>query len=144
MLINCAGMCVNELLWMLSWGWHQLVLGIIFSWLLYVFVGKMRMIPALVLVLGAYGFAVFVYFSFVVGVVINYFQWQFVEQGVPYVYGTVYASLLLGAIYTFLQSIFFAIISYCRPFAVFMFFAFSCVANSIAALLASCFIKITF
>jgi len=63
MLINCIGFCINELLWMLSWGWYQLAFGLVSLWFLYVFVGRIRMIPAMVLACGAYGFSIFVYFS---------------------------------------------------------------------------------
>jgi len=102
------------------------------------------MVPALVLALGAYAFSIFVYFSCVAGLFINYFQLKFVAGGMPHVYSPLHASLLLGIIYSALQLCFYCIINYWRKFSVLYFFVLSLVCNTLAALLASCFIKITF
>lgn len=144
MVIQCANFCVDELLWMLAWGWYQLALGILFTWLAYMFFGKIRMLSAFVLALGAYGFSVFFYFSFVAGLFIHYFQLNFVAGGMPHVYSPLYASLLLGIIYSFLQLFFYCIINYWRKLSVMYFFVLSLICNTLAALLASSFIKITF
>ena len=144
MIAYCVSFCVDELLWMLSWGWYQLALGICFMWLLYVFIGRMKMIPALVLTLGAYAFAMVVYFSFVAGFFVNYLQWQFVAGGTPRVFGPLYASLFLGLIYSVLQLLFYFIISYWRNIFVARLFVFSLLSNIAAALVASCFIKVVF
>jgi hypothetical protein len=144
MMVGCVNFCIDELLWMLSWGWYQLALGICFMWFLYIFIGRMKIIPALILTLGAYAFAIVVYFSFVAGLFVNYLQWRFVAGGVPHVFGPLYASLFLGLIYSVLQLLFYCIISYWRNVFVARLFVFSLLSNIAAALVASCFIKVIF
>ena len=144
MVQKCITFCVDEFLWMLSWGWYQLLFGICFMWFLSVFIGRMKTIPALVLTLGSYAFAMFIYFTFVAGLFVHYFQWQFVAGGMPRVFSPLYASLFLGLIYSFLQLIFYCILSYWRKVFIMRLFVFSLLSNSAAALTASCFIKIVF
>ena len=144
MIVNCLNFCIDELLWMLAWGWYQLAFGILFTWLAYVFFGKIKMLPAFILVLGAYGFSIVIYFSCVAGLFVNYFQMSFVAGGMPHVYGPLQASLMLGMIYSILQLFFYCIINYWRKLSVVYFFLLSLVCNTLAALLAASFIKITF
>jgi hypothetical protein len=144
MMIHCVNFCVDELLWMLAWGWYQLAVGIVLTWLAYMFLGKIRMLPAFILALGAYGFSIFVYFACVAGLFVHYFQLSFVAGKMPHVYSPLYASLLLGVIYSALQLFFYCIINYWRTFSVMYFFVLSLVCNTVAALIASSFIKITF
>lgn len=144
MVIKCVNFCIDELLWMLAWGWYQLALGILLTWLAYVFCGKIRALPAFILALGAYGFSVFFYFSFVAGLFVHYFQLSFVAGSMPHVYSPLYASLLLGIIYSVLQLFFYCIINYWRKLSVMYFFVLSLLCNICAALLASSFINIVF
>lgn len=144
MVIKCVNFCIDELLWMLAWGWYQLALGILLTWLAYIFCGKIRMLPAFILALGAYGFSIFFYFSFVAGLFIHYFQLSFVGGDMPHVYSPLQASLILGIIYSVLQLFFYSIINCWRTFPVMYFFLLSLICNICAALLASSFIKITF
>ena len=144
MVTQCVNFCVDELLWMLTWGWYQLAFGVFFIWLIFMFIGRLKMIPALALALGSYAFSIVVYFSCVGGLFVHYFQLQFVPGEIPQVYGALHASLLLGLIYSFLQFFFYCIIRYWHRLPVISFFIASLIGNTFAALLASLFIKITF
>src|SRR5579871_2177972 len=141
MIIDCVGFCVDELLWMLSWGWYQLFFGICFFWSFCTFVMRMKMGPALVLTLGSYAFAMFVYFACVAGLFITYFQWQFIAGNVPNVYTPLSAALFLGVIYSTLQLLFFWLITHWCQRSVMQLFIYSVVSNGLGALLASYFIK---
>lgn len=142
MIMRTVSFLVDELLWMLTWGWYQLSLGLIFSWLLFVCFGRMRAIPAAVLVIGSYAFAIFVYFAFVAGLFVHFFQWKFIAGETPKVFSPLDAALILGGIYSTLQFVFYSIISYWRPLPVARFFVLSLISNLAAAFFASFFIKI--
>ena len=144
MKIDCVTFCVDELLWMLSWGWYQLAFGIFFLWFLCTFIMRMKMISALALTLGSYAFAMFCYIAFVAGVFIHYLQWKFVAGQAPHVFSPLYASLFLGLIYSVLQLIFYYALCYWRNIMVLRLFVLSLLSNSMAALVASCFIKVVF
>lgn len=144
MMTECVSFCVDQLLWMLAWGWYQLVFGVLLSWMAYIFLGRIKMMPAMILALGSYAFAMFVYFAFVAGLFVHYFQWKFAVDSMPRVYSPLYASLILSVIYSILQLFFYCIINYWRKMSLFFFFVISLVCNIVAALLASSFIKITF
>ena len=144
MVMRCVTFFVDELLWMMTWGCYQLTLGLIFSWFLFILMGRMRMLPALFLAVGSYAFAVGTYFAFVSVLLINFFQWKFVGGGMPNVYSPLDASLLLGGILSVLQCLFYMIINYWRPFFVTHFFILSLISNLAAAACASFFIKLTF
>jgi len=144
MVQKCITFCVDEFLWMLSWGWYQLLFGICFMWFLSVFIGRMKTIQALLLTLAAYAFAILIYFVFVAGFLINYFQWQFVAGEMPLVFSPLYASLFLGLIYSVLQLLFYWIFSYWRSIPIIQLFIFSLLSNIGAAIAASCLIKVVF
>ena len=144
MMTECISFCVDQLLWMLAWGWYQLVFGVLLSWIAYMFLGRIKMMSALILALSSYAFAMFVYFAFVAGICVHYFQWKFAVGSAPRVYSPLYASLILSVIYSILQLFFYCIINYWRKMSLFFFFVISLVCNIIAALLASSFIKISF
>src|SRR4030095_2331918 len=144
MIIQCVTFFVDELLWMMTWGSYQLGFSIIFSWFLFILMGRMRLLQALILTVGSYAFAIVFYFGFVSSLFINFFQWKFIVGGVLNVSSVLDASLYLGGILSILQCLFYVIINYWRPFFVFYFFMLSLVANLTAALCASFFIRITF
>lgn len=144
MMTECISFCVDELLWMLAWGWYQLAFGVLLSWLAYIFLGHIKMMPAMILALSSYAFAMFVYFAFVSGLFVHHFQWKFMAGNAPRIYSPLYASLILSMIYSVLQLFFYCIINYWRKMSLFFFFVISLVCNVLAALLASSFIKITF
>jgi hypothetical protein len=144
MIMRAVTFFVDELLWMMTWGCYQLTLGLIFSWFLFMLMGRMRMLPALFLTVGSYAFAIVTYFAFVSILLINFFQWKFVGGGMPNVYSPLDASLILGGILSVLQCLFYMIINYWRPFFVTHFFILSLVSNLLAAGCASFFIKLTF
>jgi hypothetical protein len=135
---------VDELLWMMTWGSYQLTLGLIFTWFLFMLMGRLRMLPALFLTVGSYAFAIVVYFAFVSILLINFFEWKFVGGNMPDVYNALDASLILGGILSVLQCLFYLIINIWRPFPVVHFFILSLISNLLAAGAASFFIKITF
>ena len=143
MLMRCVTFFVDELLWMITWGWYQLTFGLIISWFMFILMGRMRMLPALFLTVGSYAFAVVTYFGFVSVLLINFFQWKFVGGGTPNVYNALDASLILGGILSVLQLVFYMIINYWRPFFVTHFFTLSLISNVLAAFCASFFIKLT-
>jgi hypothetical protein len=144
MLMRMVTFFVDELLWMMTWGSYQLTLGLIFSWFFFMLMGRLRMLPALFLIVGSYAFAIVVYFAFVSILLINFFQWKFVGGGTPDVYNALDASLILGGILSVLQCLFYLIINIWRPFPVVHFFILSLISNLLAAGCASFFIKITF
>ena len=135
---------VDELLWMIAWGSYQLTLGIIFTWFLFILMGRMRLFSALLLTLGSYAFAILTYFVFVSSLLINFFQWKFIGGGVPDVFNPLDASLFLGGILSVLQLFFYMIINYWRPFPVVHFFVLSLISNLVAAGCGSFFIRVTF
>lgn len=142
MITGLVNFFVDELLWMLTWGWYQLSLSFIFSWMLFVFIGRIRTMPAIFLVTGSYAFAIFTYFIFVAGLFIYFFQWRFVGGELPNVLNPLDASLFLGGIYAVLQSVFFLIINRWHRLSVSKFFILSLISNLSAAFFASFFIKI--
>lgn len=139
--MRCVTFFVDELLWMIAWGWYQLAFGVVISWFMFMLMGRMRFFPALFLTIGSYAFAIVVYFVFVSCLLINFFQWKFIGGGVPNVYSPLEASLILGGILALLQLLFYTIINYWRSFFIFHFFMLSLVSNLVAAYCASFFIK---
>ncbi len=142
--MRCVTFFVDELLWMMTWGWYQIALGIVFTWFMFILMGRMRLMSALILTLGSYAFAVVTYFGFVSCLLINFFQWKFIGGSTPDVYNSLDASLLLGGILSVMQALFYCIINYWRPFFITHFFILSLISNLLAALCASFFIKLTF
>jgi hypothetical protein len=135
---------VDELLWMMTWGSYQLTLGLIFTWFLFMLMGRLRMLPALFLTVGSYAFAIVVYFAFVSILLINFFEWKFIGGSTPNVYNALDAALILGGILSVLQWLFYMIISIWRSFPVVHFFILSLISNLLAAGCASFFIRVTF
>jgi len=144
MLMRCVTFFVDELLWLVAWGSYQLTLGVVFTWFLFILMGRMRLFSALLLTLGSYAFAILTYFGVVSVLVINFFQWKFIGGGVPNVYNPLDASLFLGGILSVLQLLFYMIINYWRPFHVVHFFVLSLISNLVAAGFGSFFIRVTF
>lgn len=139
--MRCVSFFVDELLWMMAWGWYQLSFGLVISWFMFMLIGRIRFFPALLLTIGSYAFAIVTYFVFVSCLLINFFQWKFVGGDMPNVYSPLEASLILGGILSVLQLFFYLIINCWRPFFVFHFFILSLVSNLVAAYCASFFIK---
>ncbi len=144
MITECVTFFVDELLWMMAWGWYQLTLGLIFTWFMFILMARMRLLSALFLTIGSYAFAIITYFIFVSCLLINFFHWKFIGGGVPNVYNPLDASLILGGILSLLQGLFYCIINYWRPFFVAHFFILSLASNLLAALCASFFIRLSF
>ena len=144
MIMRCVTFFVDELLWMMTWGSYQLTLGIIFTWFMFILMGRLRLFPALLLTFGSYAFAVLTYFVSVSCLLIQFFQWKFIGGGVPNVYNPLDASLILGGILSVLQLLFYLIINYWRPFPVVHFFVLSLISNLAAAGCASFLIRVTF
>ena len=144
MLMRCVTFFVDELLWMIAWGSYQLSLGIVFTWFMFVLMGRMRLFSALLLTIGSYAFSVLTYFLFVSFLLINFFQWKFIGGGVPDVYNPLDASLFLGGILSVLQLFFYMMINYWRPLPVVHFFVLSLISNLVAAGCASFLIRVTF
>jgi len=110
MLTRTISILIDELLWILTWGWWQLVMSIILSWKLFVFIGRMKTVRALLLITASYSFALITYFLVVAGLFITYFKWRFIPGNAPSVLNPATASCMLGIIYSLLQTIFFCII----------------------------------
>ncbi|HSC25568.1 MAG TPA: hypothetical protein VLB80_05140 [Candidatus Babeliales bacterium] len=144
MIIRCSNFFVDEFLWMLTWGWYQLTLGLIFTWFIFILMGRMRLLSAFVLTISSYAFAITAYFGLVFCFIINFFQWEFVSGGIPNVYSPFYASLIFAVILSVMQYFFYCIIGYWKIFFASQFFILSLVSNILAALCSSYFIKLTF
>ena len=141
MITHIIDFLVNELLWSLTWGKFQISLSFIVSWMLFVFIGKLRTLPAIILTVTSYLFAILVYTAFVAVLFVNFFKWRYVEGG-GYVVTPLYASVSLGVIYALLQGLFYLIVSYRYRFSVIQFFSLSLVSNILSALIASYFIHL--
>ena len=144
MLMHGVTFFVDELLWLMTWGWYQLALGVVFTWFMFVLMGRMKLLSALLLTIGSYAFAIFVYFIFVTCILINFFQWKFLAGGQPNVYGAFNASLILACILSVFQCLFYYLINYRRRFYVIYFFILSLISNILAAVCSSFFIKLSF
>ncbi|HMK32375.1 MAG TPA: hypothetical protein VK431_01995, partial [Nitrosopumilaceae archaeon] len=72
MMMRCVTFLVDELLWMMTWGWYQIALGIVFSWFIFILMGRMRLLQALLLVISSYAFAIGTFFVFVSSLMINF------------------------------------------------------------------------
>lgn len=142
--MRCVTFFIDELLWMITWGWYQIALGLIITWFMFILMGRMRLFPALFLTIGSYACAIVTYFGFVSCLLINFFQWKFIGGGLPNVYNALDASLMLGGILSLLQGLFYCIINNFRPFFITHFFVLSLISNLLAALCASFFIKLSF
>jgi hypothetical protein len=142
--MRCVTFFVDELLWMMTWGSYQLAFCLVFSWFIFIVMGRMNLLQALLLTLGSYAFSIVLYFGFVSCLLINVFNWKFIGGGVPSVSNPLDASLMLGGILSVCQGLFYCIINYWRPFFVSYFFVLSLASNLLAALCASFFIKLSF
>ncbi len=142
LLRSAINFILDMWLWNMTWGWYQVSLALIFMWIFIVFMGRMKSGPALLLILGSYVAAFAVYSLFVIGVLIYWLQWEWVVDSITaYVpVNVLVASFYLGAIYTFLQSLFFVMLKekYCIVFP--MIFIVIAVSNGLGALLATYFI----
>ncbi len=134
---------LDEWLWNMTWGWHQIVLSLIFMWMLLVFIGWMRSIPALLLTITSYLFAYLVFSGFVVGTVIYFFEWKYITQATEYVpLNVMSASIWLGVIYSMLQGSFFFIVNKWYRLALVRVLLITVMSNIGAALLAAFFINV--
>ncbi len=129
-------------LWNMTWGWNQLSLAFVFMWILVVFIGRLKSVPALILTISSYCFA-FVSFSIVViGVVIYFFQWEYVAKTTDFTpINVLHASISLAVVYTILQSIFYFAINRWYNIAHPWVFIVIITSNAIAAALAIFFIQ---
>jgi len=143
MLANYIHFFINELLWMLGWGWYQLLCSVLFLWIAYIFIARIRTFNALLFAIASTVFAGIIYFCLVAGIFVYFFQWRFMNPRVD-VYTPLYASLFLGFIFSVLQLLFYIFINALRRIPIFLLFFISIISNSAAALFASCFIKIVF
>ena len=143
MMMKIADFCVNELLWLVAWGSYQLSFGLIFTWLLFILMGRLRALQALCLTVGSYAFAIVTFFGIVSCLFINYFQWKYIGGTRPNVLNPLDTSLFLGGILSLLQAVFYLSINYWRPFFVLHFFILSLISNIAAAVCASYFIRLT-
>lgn len=141
MITRIIDFLINELLWSLTWGKFQVSLSFILSWMLFVFIGKLRTLPAIVVTITSYLFAILTYTAFVAMLFVNFFKWRYIEGG-SYVASPVHASLSLGIIYSVLQGLFYLIISKRYRFSALLFFFLSLVSNIVSALIASYFIQL--
>jgi hypothetical protein len=144
MMNYCVKVCIDQLLWILSWGWYQLLFGTLFSFISYLFLGRLKIVHAFLLSLAAYGFSLGIYLLVVAGVMITYCKVNYISEPEMCVYSPLCASLLLGLIYSFLQLLLFALINHWRKFRVVYFFGLSLLCNILAAFAASSCIKINF
>lgn len=110
MMTRIVGILIDELLWILTWGWWQLCASISFTWMVFVFAGRIKSIRALLLTIASYSFALITYCLIVASLFISYFKWKFIPGNATSVLNPSTAACLLGIIYTFLQMIFFYII----------------------------------
>lgn len=144
MITRIISILIDELLWILTWGWWQLAMSIISTWVLFVFIGRVKTIRALLLTTASYSFAIIIYFLFVIGLFITYFQWQFVPGNAPSVLNPPTASCILGIIYSLLQTLFFCIIQKgWGHISIFRFALLSFMSNMTSAFISSLFISFT-
>ena len=144
MMMRLATFFVDELLWMMTWGSYQIAFGLIFTWFLFILMGRMRLLRAFILTIGSYACALMTYFALVSCFFIYCFQWEFIAGRAPDVFNVLYASVYLGIILSVMQLPFFLIMSYWRRLSVPYFFIISLLSNLAAALCASMILRIKF
>jgi hypothetical protein len=144
MFIHCINFLIDELLWMLAWGWCQLGFSIFLTLFSFIFFTPLKIHLAILLTLISYAFAVGAYFILVAGLFIYYFKISFIAGDTPNVYNPLCASLFLALIYSILQLFFYYSVGLWYKRSFLYFFLLSCICNMIAALLGSLCIKITF
>ena len=135
---------VNELLWILSWGWHQLIFGIIFTFFLLMFVSGMRFLRTLFLVVSSYTFAIGIYLFFVAWFCVDSTENNLLFSQISSVYTPLQASIALAFIYSILQGLFYFLVNYTLFKMRFIrFFIMTFLGNILAAFFSSFFIKLT-
>lgn len=127
-------------IWNLTWGWNQVILSLVIMWMLAVFVGRYKSVPALLMTVSSYFFSFILFSAFVIFVVIYLFKWKYVSQTSGYVPINVWAATFsLAAIYSFFQSIFYLLICRWTHMKESWLFIITIIANCIGAIFASIF-----
>lgn len=140
-ITHIVSLLIDEMLWILTWGWYQLILSILITWILFVCVGRIKTLKALVITTTSYVCAITVYFLIVAGLFIAYFQWKFVPGNSPSVLNAPAASFTLGLIYSVLQTIFFYSIDKWNRFSYARLSLLALVSNMTAAFISSLFVS---
>src|SRR5439155_14702800 len=89
-------------------GWYQISLGLLFTWILLIYLGHMRSLPALILTITSYWSAFVVYTLFIVLVSTYMVQGNYVTERA--MSSTVIAGILAFT-FTLLQGLFFQLIN---------------------------------
>lgn len=144
-MLNVIGdFLFDKWLWSVTWGWNQIILGLILMWMSLVFFGRKRSVAALILTISAFLFAFVVYSVLIVGIFIYLFEWKFVALTEEYVVLNVLsASVCLGMIYSSLQGIFFFILSKWYRLVFLRIFLITIFSNIISALFATFIINVS-
>ncbi len=144
-MLNVIGdFLLDKWLWSVTWGWNQIILGLILMWMSLVFFGRKISVAALILTISAFLFAFVVYSVLIVGIFIYLFEWKFVSLTEEYVVLNVLsASVWLGMIYSSLQGIFFFILSKWYRLVLMRIFLIIIFSNISSALLATFIINVS-
>ncbi len=144
-MLNVIGyFLLDKWLWSVTWGWNQIILGLILMWMSLVFFGRKGSVAALILTISSFLFAFVVYSALIVGIFIYLFEWKFVALTEEYVVLNVLsASVWLGIIYSILQGIFFFILSKWYRLVLLRIFFITIFSNISSALLAAFIINVS-
>ena len=134
---------LDKWLWSVTWGWNQIILGLIFMWMSLVFFDRKGSAAAFLLTISAFLFAFVVYSALIIGIFIYLFEWKFVAATAEYVpLNMLGASVWLGIIYSILQSMFFFVLSKWYRLVLPRILLITIFSNISSALLATFFINV--
>lgn len=98
----------DEWLWSMTWGWYQISLGLLFTWILLMYHSRMKSLPALILTVTSYWSAFVIYTLFII---VGLSQLIKTEHMPVQVVNNLTISLGLAFIFTLIQAFFFKIIN---------------------------------
>ena len=112
MLHQIGQFLLSEWLWSVTWDWHHLPINIVLMCLLFKWLLRANIIPAVFLAFSSHLFAFVTYSIFVVFVLMYLIGLEYIPSEVPKnIIGPLKASIFLGLIYTALHMCFFLLIN---------------------------------
>ncbi|BDC34083.1 hypothetical protein Noda2021_00410 [Candidatus Dependentiae bacterium Noda2021] len=137
MLSSFGYFLLSQWLWNVTWGVYHIPLNIFFMYMFLRITQDMGKLHLLALTIGANIFSAVVYSAFVVGVLIFGCGLQYLPSQCPVftVYGSLQASLFVGAIYAVIQGVFFLLLP--RRYSMYWIHAlgFAIISNLMASIM---------
>jgi hypothetical protein len=127
-------------LWSMTWGWYQLSLGLLFTWLLLIYISRIKSLPALILTITSYWSAFAVYTLFVALISTYIVQGDYVPEKAI---GSTMIAVTLAIVFTLLQGVFFQLINQWYHLNFWQVLSITFIGNSMAALFVTYFMQFT-